>query len=97
MIKIKSASKERIETIVKSKKTDKILVEKTVRDLMLLEGLAKSDLLESSHYQISHFSRCTHGNFNRSFIDEGESDIFQRYILFCKDAGCRMLGLRFRI
>lgn len=44
MIKIESASKERIEAIVKSKKTDKILVEKTVRALMLLEGLAKSDL-----------------------------------------------------
>jgi len=60
-------------------------------------GTTSSDLLESSHYQISHFSRCTYSDFNRSFIDEGELDIFQRYVLFCKDAGCKMLGLRFMI
>lgn len=44
MIKIGSATKERIEAIAKSQKADKILVEKVVRALMLLEGLAKSDL-----------------------------------------------------
>jgi hypothetical protein len=44
MIKIESTTKERIEAIAKSQKADKILVEKVVRALMLLEGLAKSDL-----------------------------------------------------
>ena len=44
MIKTESATKERIEAIAKSQKADKILVEKVVRALMLLEGLAKSDL-----------------------------------------------------
>ena len=44
MIKIESATKERIEAIGKSQKADKILVEKVVRAFMLLEGLAKSDL-----------------------------------------------------
>lgn len=44
MIKLENASKEWIEAISKSKKADKILVEKVVRALMLLEGLAKSDL-----------------------------------------------------
>ncbi|KAA6325283.1 hypothetical protein EZS27_025485 [termite gut metagenome] len=44
MIKTECASKEWIEAIAKSQKADKILVEKVVRALMLLEGLAKSDL-----------------------------------------------------
>jgi hypothetical protein len=45
MIKKESALKERIEAIAKSSKVkDTILVEKVVRALMLLEGLAKSDL-----------------------------------------------------
>ena len=44
MIKIKSSSKEWIEAVSKSKNADKILVEKVVRALMLLEGLAKSNL-----------------------------------------------------
>jgi hypothetical protein len=45
MIKTKCTSKTWIETIAKSTKAnDKILVEKVVRALMLLEGLAKSDL-----------------------------------------------------
>ena len=44
MIKIESTTKKRIEAIAKSQKADKILVEKVVRALMLLEGLAKSDL-----------------------------------------------------
>lgn len=44
MIKVESATKERIEAIAKSQKADKVLVEKVVRALMLLEGLAKSDL-----------------------------------------------------
>ena len=44
MIKIESSSKEWIEAVSKSKKADKILVEKVVRALMLLEGLAVSDL-----------------------------------------------------
>ncbi len=44
MIKSENVSKEWIEAISKSKKADKILVEKVVRALMLLEGLAKSDL-----------------------------------------------------
>ena len=41
---IESTTKKRIEAIAKSQKADKILVEKVVRALMLLEGLAKSDL-----------------------------------------------------
>lgn len=44
MIRLENTSKEWIEAVAKSKKTDKILVEKVVRALMLLEGLAKSDL-----------------------------------------------------
>lgn len=45
MIKSENASKEWIEAITKSTKAkDKILVEKVVRALMLLEGLAKSNL-----------------------------------------------------
>lgn len=44
MIKLETTTKERIEAIAKSQKADKILVEKVVRALMLLEGLAKSDL-----------------------------------------------------
>ena len=44
MIKAESSSKKKIEAIAKSKKTDKILIEKVVRALMLLEGLVKSDL-----------------------------------------------------
>lgn len=45
MIKTECISKEWIEAIAKStKSSDKILVEKVVRALMLLEGLAKSDL-----------------------------------------------------
>jgi hypothetical protein len=45
MIKIECASKEWIEAVAKSTKVkDNILVEKVVRALMLLEGLAKSDL-----------------------------------------------------
>ncbi|HON54900.1 MAG TPA: nucleotidyl transferase AbiEii/AbiGii toxin family protein [Bacteroidales bacterium] len=44
MIKIESSSKEWIEAVSKSKKADKILVEKVVRALTLLEGLATSDL-----------------------------------------------------
>lgn len=44
MIKKESATKEIIEAIAKSQKADKILVEKVIRALMLLEGLAKSDL-----------------------------------------------------
>ncbi len=45
MIKVECASKEKIETITKSTKAkDKILVEKVMRALMLLEGLAKFDL-----------------------------------------------------
>ncbi|MDR0231411.1 MAG: nucleotidyl transferase AbiEii/AbiGii toxin family protein [Dysgonamonadaceae bacterium] len=44
MIKTECTSKEWIETIAKSQRADKILVEKVVRALMLLEGLAKSDL-----------------------------------------------------
>lgn len=45
MIKVECASKEKIEAITKyTKAKDKILVEKVIRALMLLEGLAKSDL-----------------------------------------------------
>jgi len=44
MIKIECTSKEWIEAIAKSQKADKILVEKVIRALMLLEGLTKSDL-----------------------------------------------------
>ena len=44
MIKLECTSKEWIEVIAKSQKADKILVEKVVRVLMLLESLAKSDL-----------------------------------------------------
>lgn len=44
MIKIESTTKERIEAIAKSQKADKILVEKVVRALMILEGLTKADL-----------------------------------------------------
>ncbi len=45
MIKAECASKEWIEATTKSTKAkDNILVEKVVRALMLLEGLAKSDL-----------------------------------------------------
>jgi hypothetical protein len=45
MIKTECASKEWIEAIAKSTRAkDTILVEKVVRALMLLEGLAKSDL-----------------------------------------------------
>jgi hypothetical protein len=44
MIKEESTSKEWIEHIAKSGKADKILVEKTIRALILLEGLAISDL-----------------------------------------------------
>jgi hypothetical protein len=42
MIKEESISKEWIEHIAKSGKADKILVEKTIRALILLEGLAMS-------------------------------------------------------
>lgn len=44
MIKIDSTSKEWIENISKSRKMDKILTEKVIRALLLLEGLAVSDL-----------------------------------------------------
>ena len=45
MIKLECASKEKIEAITKSTKAkDKTLAEKVIRALMLLEGLAKSDL-----------------------------------------------------
>jgi hypothetical protein len=44
MIKEKSISKEWIEHVAKSGKADKIFVEKTIMALILLEGLAVSDL-----------------------------------------------------
>lgn len=44
MILKESHSKEWIEKIVKKHKTDKILTEKVIRALSLLEGLAKTDL-----------------------------------------------------
>jgi hypothetical protein len=44
MIKEESISKEWIEHVAKSGKADKILVEKTIRALILLEGLAVSEL-----------------------------------------------------
>jgi hypothetical protein len=44
MISEKSTTKEWIEQIAKSKKTDKILVEKVIRALFLLKGLSESSL-----------------------------------------------------
>jgi hypothetical protein len=44
MIAQKSITKEWIETVAKSKKADKILVEKVIRALLLLEGLSESGL-----------------------------------------------------
>lgn len=44
MIQQESTQKEWIESIKKSKKADKILVEKVIRALLLLEGLAQSEL-----------------------------------------------------
>jgi hypothetical protein len=44
MIAQKSITKEWIETVAKSKKADKILVEKVIRALILLEGLTESGL-----------------------------------------------------
>ncbi|MDR2621517.1 MAG: hypothetical protein LBC48_02920 [Dysgonamonadaceae bacterium] len=44
MITEESTSKEWIERVAKSGKADKILVEKTIRALILLEGLAVSEL-----------------------------------------------------
>ena len=44
MIKIECISKEWILSVSKSKKADKILTEKVIRALLLLEGLAKSNL-----------------------------------------------------
>jgi hypothetical protein len=44
MIAQKSITKEWIETVARSKKTDKILVEKVIKALILLEGLTESGL-----------------------------------------------------
>jgi hypothetical protein len=44
MIKEESISNEWIEHVAKSGKADKILVEKTIRAIILLEGLAVSEL-----------------------------------------------------
>ena len=44
MIDIKSIEKDWIESISKKKKADKILIEKVIRALMLLEGLSSSGL-----------------------------------------------------
>ena len=44
MIDIKSIEKDWVEGISKRKKADKILIEKVIRALMLLEGLSNSGL-----------------------------------------------------